>query len=49
MTLCYVDNMLSMSHDPRAMLNALTSTFKLNDDKIEEPDLYLGAKLGKLV
>ncbi|KAI2493253.1 Reverse transcriptase (RNA-dependent DNA polymerase) [Fragilaria crotonensis] len=48
MTLCYVDDILSMSHDPQATLLALTSVFKLKDDKIEEPDVYLGAQLGKM-
>ena len=48
MVLCYVDDILSMSHDPHATLIALTSTFKLKDDKIEEPEMYLGARLGKM-
>ena len=48
MVLCYVDDILSMSHYPQAALIAVTSTFKLKDDKIEEPEMYLGAKLGKI-
>ena len=47
--LCYVDDILSMSHNPHATLNALTTTFKLKDDKIEEPEMYLGAQLGKII
>jgi Reverse transcriptase (RNA-dependent DNA polymerase) len=46
--LCYVDDILSISHDPHATLIALTSIFKLKDDKIEEPDMYLGAQLNKM-
>ena len=49
MVLCYVDSILSISHDPHATLTALTSTFKLKDDKIAQPNVYLGAQLGKMV
>jgi hypothetical protein len=49
MVLCYVDGILSISHDPHATLTALTSTFKLEDDKIAQPNVYLGAQLGKMV
>ena len=49
MVLCYVDDILSISHDPHTTLHALTSTFKLKDDKIEEPQIYLGAQLDKMV
>lgn len=46
--LCYVDDVLSVSDDPKSTLQGLQSTFKLKDDKIEEPDMYLGAQLGKI-
>ena len=47
--LCYVDDILLILHDPRATLQALvTSVFKLKDDEIEEPEMYLGAQLGKM-
>jgi hypothetical protein len=49
MVLCYVDDILAMSHDPHATLIALTSVFRLKDDKIEKLEIYLGAQLGKLV
>ena len=48
LVLCYVDDVLSMSADPKATLRALQSVFKLKDDKIAEPDIYLGAQLGKI-
>jgi hypothetical protein len=49
LVLCYVDDILAISHDPKkTTLQALTSVFKLKDDKIEEPDMYLGAQLGKM-
>ncbi len=49
MVLCYVDDILSMSHDSHSTLIALTSVFKLKDDKIAEFDVYLGAQLGKMM
>jgi hypothetical protein len=49
MVLCYVDDILSISHDPESTLRSLTGIFKLKDDKIEEPDMYLGAQLGKII
>ena len=48
LVLCYVDDVLSMSADPKATLRGLQSVFKLKDDKIAEPDIYLGAQLGKM-
>ena len=49
MVLCYVDDILSISHDPESTLRSLTGVFKLKDDKIEEPEMYLGAQLGKMM
>jgi Reverse transcriptase (RNA-dependent DNA polymerase) len=46
--LCYVDDILSISVDPEATLKGLQSTFKLKDDKIEKPDMYLGAQLDQM-
>ena len=46
--LCYVDDVLAVSADPRATLEGLQTTFKLKDDKIAEPEMYLGAQLGHL-
>jgi hypothetical protein len=43
-----VDDILSISNDPQATLLALTSVFMLKDDKIGEPEVYLGAQLGKM-
>jgi hypothetical protein len=48
MALCYFDNILLISHDPHATLLTLATTLMLKDNKIEEPDIYHGAKLGKL-
>ena len=49
MILCYVDNILCISDDPKKSLLALTAVFKLKDDKIEPPEMYLGAQLSKML
>ena len=49
LVLCYVDDILAMSHDPHSTLIALTGVFKLKDDKVEEPEIYLGAQMGKMM
>ena len=46
LVLCYVDDILSISADPADALKGLQVTFK--DDKIEVPDIYLGAALGRM-
>ena len=48
MVFCYIDDILSISHDSESSLRGLQSTFKLKDDKVEEPEMYLGAQLGKM-
>jgi hypothetical protein len=48
LVLCYVDDILSISADPADALKGLQTTFKLKDDRIEVPDIYLGAALGRM-
>ena len=48
LVLCYVDDVLSVSHDPMKTMQGIKGTFKLKDDKIEEPTDYLGAGLSKM-
>ena len=43
--LVYVDDTLCASHNLRAAVSGLQATFKLKDDKVEKPDMYLGAEL----
>jgi hypothetical protein len=43
MVLCYVDDILVISHTPHAMTDELKLTFKLKDDKVACADVYLGA------
>ena len=46
--LCYVDDVLSISHDPQKTMDGIKNTFKLKNDKIKEPENYLGADLSKM-
>ena len=43
--LCYVDDILAISHKAKDASKAVQAIFKLKDDKIEPPDMYLGATL----
>ena len=46
--MCYVDDILSVSHDVKSILQSLQGQFKLKGDKIEPPDMYLGTQLGAM-
>ena len=46
--LCYVDNLLAISHDAQSVLKSVQDTFKFKDSKIDKPDVYLGAQLDKM-
>ena len=43
--LCYVDDILAISHKAKDALKAVQAVFKLKDNRIEPPDMYLGATL----
>jgi hypothetical protein len=45
--LCYVDDILCSSHDPKAIMDSLGYDFTLKADSVKEPDLYLGADIMK--
>ena len=45
--LCYVDVILCISHDARRPMDEIKKTLKFKNDKVEEPDFYLGASLKK--
>ena len=40
--------MLCISHDAMRAMKGIQRSFKLKDDKIEEPETYLGAGLSKM-
>ena len=41
----YVDDILAISHKAKDVLKVVQAIFKLKDNKIEPPDMYLGAAL----
>ena len=43
--MCYINDILSISHDAKSISQSLPGHFKLKGDKIEPPDMYLGAQL----
>jgi hypothetical protein len=45
---CCVDDILHISNKPENTIKGIQSKFKLRDDKMEEPDMYLGASLFKM-
>ena len=47
--LCYVDDVLAIHEDPRITLGLIMKKkFKLKNDKMDEPEMYLGAELSKM-
>ena len=46
--LCYVDDILCISHKPEETMKGIQADFKLKDDKVEEPTYYLGATVFKM-
>jgi hypothetical protein len=49
MVLAYVDDVLSISHNPEPTMKGIQGTFKLKDDKIEKLTMYLGAQISQKV
>ena len=49
MVLCYVDDVLAIGHDPMTTMEGIKRTFKIKDNKIEPPDMYLGAELSTMM
>ena len=47
MVLCYVDDVISISHRPMDVIDGIRKTFKLKDDKAEEPEMYLGGNISR--
>jgi hypothetical protein len=49
MILVYVDNVLCVSHDPKATMIGIQGTFKLKDNKIEKLTMYFSAQVSQKV
>ena len=47
--LIYVDDILAISHDALNDLNKIDYYFKMKEESIGDPDIYLGSKIRKLV
>jgi hypothetical protein len=47
MVLCYVDDVMVISHVPDKMIQGIKGVFKLKGDKATAPDMYLGVSLEK--
>ena len=46
--LCYVDDVFCISDKPMHTMKVIQSKFKLKDDKMEKPDVYLGTELSTM-
>ena len=46
--LCYVDDILAISHNPKATIQLIRNKFKLKNDQMEPPQMYLGATLSQM-
>ena len=45
MALCYVENVIVLSHAPMRKIEGIKAIFKLKGEKVEDPEIYLGALL----
>jgi hypothetical protein len=45
--LVYTDDILCVSHDPKAVMDYLSSRYTLKNGTVAEPDMYLGAQVKK--
>lgn len=48
LVLCYVDDVISISHKPMETMDMIRKRFTLKGDKAEVPEMYLGAQLSKM-
>ena len=47
--ICYVDDVLGISLEAKELLQEIQKDFKFKKDKIEPPDIYLGARLERKI
>ena len=45
--LCYVDDVLVLSHDPKFIMDQLALKYTLKEGSVKEPDTYLGTEIRK--
>ena len=46
--LCYVHDVLCISDKPEHTIRGIQTKFKLKNDKMEKPEVYLGAELSSM-
>ena len=46
--ICYIDNVLCISQNPQKSMKRLQEDFNIKEDKIEPPDVYIGATLDNM-
>ena len=46
--LCYVDDVLCISDNPAHTMRGIQTKFKLKNEKMEKPEVYLGAELSSM-
>ena len=47
--LCYVDDILYISHDPGISVRRMQAVFKFKGDKMEQPEIYLEDQVRKMI
>ena len=43
--LVYVDGVIAVSHEARDVISEISNVFKFKNDKVNEPETYLGVRL----
>ena len=46
--LCYVDDVFCISNKPAHTMGGVQTKFKLKNDKIDKPEVYLGTELSSM-
>ena len=46
--LVYVDDILTVSEDPRALMKSISDVFEMKESSVKEPDIYLGADIERV-
>ena len=47
--MCHVNDILFISHDPGISFGWIQAVFIFKGDKIDKPDIYLGAQVGNMI
>ena len=47
--MCYVDEILCISHDPGIVIVRIQAVFKFKGDHMEQPKIYIRDQVGKML